>query len=755
MARRTDRALSPLLLLGDSVTLTLLLAGGLITFLRTYGVETDFWALGAASAVLAVLAAGVWQLRQGVWIALGGLGIWGLAAWFRREKIVTVLAYIIHLIRDQAEMVDPAEDLLYQQAAEALPPVLIWFFALGLALLLGWLVVRARCWYLPALAVWAPLMPACLRGTLPSWWALLAATTGWGTLLLTALFSPRDRDSLGRATLLSQGALAALLAALTFALPMEGYDRPQWATNARDRMYEIVERGMAQVPGEDGKGEDPFSQWMDRLGFSGSGSGEVTGEVDLRTVGPRRYTGRTVLTVSTNDPAPAGRIYLRGTAMGAYTGESWEAVDEESAFSDAAVWQDAMYLPARTAGDQPAYTMAVRHAGTGGTGAYYPYRLSDLLTEGLSLRGGGRVERSADLREYQVSYCPGGPEDGFQPGGGWEYRAFVYDQYLQAPESTRQRLAGLLGELGREAADWPEEFPEGHQAALFAARRTAKLISSLAAYDLDTPAMEEGEDFVDHFLEEGRGYCVHFATLGTLLLRMEGVPARYVAGYVAALDGSGQAAVRDSAAHAWVEIYLDGYGWYPVEMTPGYEGMEAGAGETTAQPPEDSEGPDVAADPDAPGEAQDPEVQEPAAPEKPDTPEAVPPALPGREETPTPRKEWDLTWLWRTVGVLLCLAIPAALYRLAVLWRRRRREDGDTNRSAIAAYCRYRRLLAWGRGEDGEMEALARRAKFSQHTLTEEERAAAWDRLETLRRETEKALPVWKRWCLRALRPVF
>ena len=38
-----------------------------------------------------------------------------------------------------------------------------------------------------------------------------------------------------------------------------------------------------------------------------------------------------------------------------------------------------------------------------------------------------------------------------------------------------------------------------------------------------------------------------------------------------------EVSVPDSAAHAWVEIYLDGYGWYPVEVTPG-GGESAAAG---------------------------------------------------------------------------------------------------------------------------------------------------------------------------------
>ena len=62
---------------------------------------------------------------------------------------------------------------------------------------------------------------------------------------------------------------------------------------------------------------------------------------------------------------------------------------------------------------------------------------------------------------------------------------------------------------------------------------------------------------------------MHFASAGTLLLRALGVPARYVSGYIADVTAGETVDVPDQNAHAWVEIYLRGYGWYPVEMTPG------------------------------------------------------------------------------------------------------------------------------------------------------------------------------------------
>lgn len=55
------------------------------------------------------------------------------------------------------------------------------------------------------------------------------------------------------------------------------------------------------------------------------------------------------------------------------------------------------------------------------------------------------------------------------------------------------------------------------------------------------------------------------------------LPPMYAAGYymersrVRSAGAYYQGSVPDSRAHAWVEIYLDNIGWFPVEMTPGYQ----------------------------------------------------------------------------------------------------------------------------------------------------------------------------------------
>lgn len=114
-------------------------------------------------------------------------------------------------------------------------------------------------------------------------------------------------------------------------------------------------------------------------------------------------------------------------------------------------------------------------------------------------------------------------------------------------------------------------------------------------YTLSPGATPRRKDFVNYFLEEKRkGYCAHYASSAVLILRYMGIPARYAEGYAVdvvevAADAEQTEAnvadyyegasllpqssvisydVTDGSAHAWVEIYDENLGWYPVEVTP-------------------------------------------------------------------------------------------------------------------------------------------------------------------------------------------
>lgn len=77
------------------------------------------------------------------------------------------------------------------------------------------------------------------------------------------------------------------------------------------------------------------------------------------------------------------------------------------------------------------------------------------------------------------------------------------------------------------------------------------------------------DDSIDYFIFESKtGYCTSYATAMTLMARAVGLPARYVEGFAAyEKEDDGSFVVRDSCAHAFVEVYLPGTGWMTFDPT--------------------------------------------------------------------------------------------------------------------------------------------------------------------------------------------
>ena len=77
-------------------------------------------------------------------------------------------------------------------------------------------------------------------------------------------------------------------------------------------------------------------------------------------------------------------------------------------------------------------------------------------------------------------------------------------------------------------------------------------------------------DSIDEFLfTTRRGFCEHFASAFTVVMRAAGVPARVVTGYQGGEINplGGYLLVRQSDAHAWSEVWIDGAGWVRVDPT--------------------------------------------------------------------------------------------------------------------------------------------------------------------------------------------
>ncbi len=87
-------------------------------------------------------------------------------------------------------------------------------------------------------------------------------------------------------------------------------------------------------------------------------------------------------------------------------------------------------------------------------------------------------------------------------------------------------------------------------------------------YTLEPPLL--GSDPIDRFLFDTReGFCEHYASAFSVLMRNAGIPARIVLGYHGGEVNplGGHLIVRQSDAHAWVEVWLDGLGWHRVDPT--------------------------------------------------------------------------------------------------------------------------------------------------------------------------------------------
>jgi protein-glutamine gamma-glutamyltransferase len=84
-----------------------------------------------------------------------------------------------------------------------------------------------------------------------------------------------------------------------------------------------------------------------------------------------------------------------------------------------------------------------------------------------------------------------------------------------------------------------------------------------------TPPLLDQNSVDDLVFNTKRGFCGHFASAYATLMRAAGVPARVVTGYVGGNWNpvGGYYVVRQSQAHAWTEIWIDGEGWVRVDPT--------------------------------------------------------------------------------------------------------------------------------------------------------------------------------------------
>ena len=448
-------------------------------------------------------------------------------------------------------------------------------------------------------------------------------------------------------------------------------------------------------------------------------------------------------------------LYLRGFTGDTFTGSGWTAPETQMLMENGALlywlhrggfYPQTQLSAAADAMPQAAQTQSVFVENTGACRAYCytPYALrtvggstlTETTLESSTLPAPGawgassyRFEMLAEpetaLRAALEYYSAEPDAEGYLSEEG-SYRALVRELDLSIPDEALGQLKPLLDECcAAYGAAETLTAAQAQDCALIFLDRYVIGRETEAELPLDT-------------LAKGPEYQT--ATLAALALRYYGVPARYAEGFVltkAAADraNAGEAILLTAAdAHAWTEVYQDGIGWVPMELTPGY-GAVSGAlsAEASAQLGLSGTQTDGAQSLPQAREPQDEQPEQSPQDEQPDR---------------APHTAQPLVWLIVLGSILLLLALLALRYVWSCRRRQRRFEAAppqavgwvthEVDRllpllglsragGSLYALCDGAQALEEGYGEAlGELARLNGEALFSSHPMTPEQ--AQWAR---------------------------
>lgn len=714
--------------------LFLALFSAVFTVAETFALTVSFSHLLRLCLLGAAVAAGVYNLpraslRAGLAVLLCGL--LALYVWWRWDTVMYGAQVVFHQITYGFHEEIPS--LLYYELPQQLSQgyqrqaAAVFFTAAVplLALWLGpWLTLSLPVW--PAVGTTAALVGLPLFILRQPSSLILGALLLFLTLVILSRRGYRESPVTGAGRVLVSLLPAALvLTLLGAAIPTETDPRPVWLEDLRLAVQSIPAGGIS-------------------IGVGGV-SETIPGRQSFDSVGPLHFTGRTVLQI--NSSSAQSPLYLRGFSAGWYTAEGWEAVVAPGSYPGQSSSDAPLLLPWRTQPYGDAETVRITDLSSHTRYCYLPYYPTALPTDGIYVDD-SYLTRPSDVDEYHVSFLPQRDADLtarlVNSKAESEYRSLAYRNYLDVPyvylsDEAAAMIRGFAAGHALPSYDPGEtvDHTDAVRALYDLAGDLRAYLSSFTEYDQKTPRTPEGEDFVSWFLTEShRGYCVHYASAAVLFLRACGIPARYAAGYVAR-PGRANAVtnVPDRNAHAWAEVYVDGFGWQPVDVTPGFSGGGTLDDPNYADPEE------------SPSPTPTPSAAVPTPTPTPSAPSPTPSRAPAAGRGPS------LHTLLPLLFVLLGVAAAVGLVYLQYFLRRRRLAkkcaDPDPNRAVIVLY-RYLTALERRTGVacPPQALALAQKACFSQHTITGEERSA----METLARAANHAageLPFFKRLLLR------
>ena len=319
-------------------------------------------------------------------------------------------------------------------------------------------------------------------------------------------------------------------------------------------------------------------------------------------------------------PSSLEPLYLKAYTGAVYTGDQWEKPDYEEGWAKLPdLYPQYEYLTSRLEAERISRSeenqdrqwgkMFIKNVGADSNYLYLPYysQSETGVNAGVdhSILYGNSLQGLTYLSQYypytqDLSKLQGGEDlllaseqtDVYEKKYIESYDRYCKQEYTQIPGDIQPELSALAAEIG--SGKTPQETAE----------RIREYLEENYSYSLNPGATPQGKDFVTWFLnKQKKGFCAHFATAGTLLCRANGIPARYVEGYViqstdiadaefqeeeepkAWFSGTSQlkesgvvkVSVPDANAHAWTEIYIEGFGWIPVDFTPPSEEVDEAA----------------------------------------------------------------------------------------------------------------------------------------------------------------------------------
>ena len=402
----------------------------------------------------------------------------------------------------------------------------------------------------------------------------------------------------------------------------------------------------------------------------------------------------------------SGSLYFRGKSYGDYAGSRWESAVENN--HGQALSYAAQTIAANTSAHQ-----SVFHLDTDKIYdiLYLPYFSISAPGSDVSVTADGINSYSGEyhLPDFDLSYLQTLGLPSSLVDEELQYRQYVHSYYTRLPEVTRAVMTELCSAQG---------FDRNSSGLIW---HIAEFVRSQGEYDVDV-APYPSDDYASYFLlNSHRGYCIHFATAAAVLFRCLDIPARVCEGYLVNTEPGSTIVVRGTDAHAWVEVYLDGIGWIPVEVTAsaGDPSQTSGGTSTPAPSP---------VFPESDANTSDTQHEE-AVPDSENNEDPVNPHAISERDSVQSGSQLLLTFLGSLIILLSLIFGRYAIMRNMIL---KRLNHHDNRKRAINCYLQAMRVLRYG----GEMPVIlleiAEKARFSQHDIEKQEITACSEALEDL-----------------------